>query len=227
MINLQKEINIQKEVEEYINSHPFVRINLFENLVNYSKLSRKIIKEKNLSENNIDAIIVACRRIYQKYKKKNKFDSMTEQMSIEVLLKQTSLQIKNKISVVILSLSTQEDKLEKLRKHLENESKNNKQKETFHIIKGASATTVITTKEVAKRMNKAFSRNIIKRTDDLVEVILKSPAQLEDVPGVVAHLYSLLGENNINIVETMSCWTDTILVLKEKDLPKAIELLNF
>jgi hypothetical protein len=31
----------------------------------------------------------------------------------------------------------------------------------------------------------------------------------------------------MNIVETMSCWTDTILVVPDKDIPAIMEFLKF
>jgi predicted regulator of amino acid metabolism with ACT domain len=216
-------VNIQKEVEEYVKIHPFVRIALFENLINYSKLSRRIIRDLKLEHSDIDAIIVACRRVYSKHNKKiNK-----EQISIKDILESTSLQIKNKVSVIILSSNTPDEKIDALRKSVEEVNKNNNQKEILHIIRGVSVITIITSDDIACRVCKTFSRFLIKETSNLVEVILKSSARLEEVPGVIAHLYSLLAENGINIVETMSCWTDTILVINQKDLGLTIDLLSF
>ena len=43
----------------------------------------------------------------------------------------------------------------------------------------------------------------------------------------MGYLCSLLGENGINIVEEMSCWTDTIFLVQEKDLGRIMELLKF
>ena len=216
-------VNIQKEVEKYITNHPFIRISLFENLINYSKLSRKIIFELELNDNSLDAVIVACRRIYDKFSRQVK----NKQAPIKDILESTSLNIRNKISVVILSSNTPEEKLGMFRVDVEKKNKKFNQKEVMHIIRGATAVTVITSEENANRMNKTFNRYVVKKTDNLVEVIMKSSTLLEDIPGVIAHLYSILAENGINVIETMSCWTDTILVLKQKDLGRVINLLSF
>jgi hypothetical protein len=50
---------------------------------------------------------------------------------------------------------------------------------------------------------------------------------VEKITGVVAFITSLLAENEINIHEIISCWTDTILVIDSKDLNKAINILQF
>ena len=56
---------------------------------------------------------------------------------------------------------------------------------------------------------------------------IKSPEDIETTPGAYAYLCSLFGENNINIVETLSCWTDTIFLIKEEDAGKVINLMKF
>ena len=42
------------------------------------------------------------------------------------------------------------------------------------------------------------------------------------IPGVMGHICSILGENDVNIIETSSCWTDTIIVIKKEHLAKTI-----
>ena len=64
-------------------------------------------------------------------------------------------------------------------------------------------------------------------TKGLTLITIKSPEDIETTPGVVSYLYSLFGEHGINIVETMSCWTDTIFVVSEDDFPKAMRVLKF
>ena len=95
------------------------------------------------------------------------------------------------------------------------------------MIEGVSAITLITVEEFGKEVKKLLKHYILEETSGLVEVVLKSPPAIEETAGIMGYLYSLLGENGINIVETMSCWTDTLFVIHEKDLGKAMELLKF
>jgi hypothetical protein len=57
-------------------------------------------------------------------------------------------------------------------------------------------------------------------------IVIHSPEELETIPGVVAFLATLLAEQNINIVEFISCWTETIMVVEKKDSLKAYEVLS-
>ena len=43
----------------------------------------------------------------------------------------------------------------------------------------------------------------------------------------MGYLYSLFGENGINIIETMSTWTDTLFVIEEKDVGRVMGILRF
>ena len=97
----------------------------------------------------------------------------------------------------------------------------------LQIIEGSRVITIITNQEFEKIIDKYFKRELIKKNINLVEIIMRSPESLEEVPGVTGYLYSLFSEQNINIVETMSCWTDTIFVIENKDIEKTIKLLSF
>lgn len=57
-------------------------------------------------------------------------------------------------------------------------------------------------------------------------IVIHSPEELEATPGVVAFLATLLAEQNINIVEFISCWTETIMVVEKKDSLKTYEVIS-
>jgi len=62
--------------------------------------------------------------------------------------------------------------------------------------------------------------------EDCTMIVVHSPEELENTPGVVAFLATLLAEQNINIIEFISCWTETIMVVEKKDSLKAYEVLS-
>jgi aspartokinase len=62
--------------------------------------------------------------------------------------------------------------------------------------------------------------------EDCTMIVVHSPEELENTPGVVAFLATLLAEQNVNIIEFISCWTETILVVEKKDSLKAYEVLS-
>ncbi len=62
--------------------------------------------------------------------------------------------------------------------------------------------------------------------DNCTMIVVHSPKELEATPGVVAFLTTLLAEQNVNIIEFISCWTETIIVVEKKDNLKAYEVLS-
>ena len=57
-------------------------------------------------------------------------------------------------------------------------------------------------------------------------IVIHSPEELEATPGVVAFLTALLAEQGINIIEFISCWTETIIVVEKKDGLRAYEIIS-
>ncbi len=208
--------NITKLTEEYISEHPFVKDCLKKRLINYSSLTRQICTELGLSKKNFDAVLIACRRFYRKIKT----EATTEKKIVDIL-KNSKIEIKNKINVIVL----EKDIIFSNLLELEKEAK--KHLETFHIVEGTATITIIASEDFAKKAKQVFANKVIKENAGLVEVILKSPKQIETTAGVISYLYSLLGENGINVFETLSCWTDTIFLVEEKDLSRVMGFLRF
>jgi len=131
------------------------------------------------------------------------------------------LEVKNKIVVVLVEKDIYYGHIIELQKEIKKKS------ELFHIIEGSNTITIVTSHEFLVNVKKLFKNKIIKVTDNLAEVTLKSSEDLEETLGVIAYLSTLLAENGINIIETMSTWTDTLFVISEKDIAKVMELLTF
>lgn len=208
-------MNIAQLIENYIRHHPSINDVVKNGLINYSALSRKIMADLGLGQNDFDAVLIAARRYARKLTK----DTHQEKNIVD-LLHRTKLEIKNKMVVAIFEKETYFPYLISLEKKIK------KNKDTIHIVEGVNAITVILSEEYVDELKRLFKHNILALTKNLVEVILKSPKELEHTPGVMAYLYSLLGEHGINIVETMSCYTDTILVINEKDVAQTIKVLT-
>ncbi len=62
--------------------------------------------------------------------------------------------------------------------------------------------------------------------DNCTMIVVHSPEELESTPGVVAFLTALLAEQNVNMIEFISCWTETIIVVEKKDSLKTYEILS-
>jgi aspartokinase len=68
--------------------------------------------------------------------------------------------------------------------------------------------------------------NTLVRHENCTMIVINSPKELEATPGVVAFLTALLAEQNVNMIEFISCWTETIIVVEKKDSLKTYEVLT-
>ena len=210
-------MSITKLAENYILEHPSIKDCLKNGLINYSSLSRRIISDLNLSpKKNFDAVLIACRRLKRKLKKEEIFED-----KLLAILKKSSIEIKNRIIAVVLERDIFFDNLISLEKEIR------KRKEIFRIIESISAITIITTEYFLDLIKKYFKNKIILENRNLAEITIKSPKEIEIIPGTYSYLCNLFGENNINIVETLSCYTDTIFLVNEEDVGKVMGLLRF
>ncbi|MEK6981945.1 MAG: ACT domain-containing protein [Candidatus Micrarchaeota archaeon] len=214
---------ISELVRLYIKRRPFLKELIREGIVNYSSLARKISIElgMNKKENQFDrgsvktsqneksnlqfvnAIKMALVRLTQKNAEKE------EDLEGKILnvLKRSSLTIRSKVAVVI---STKE--IEKLKYYSYAESK-------------GTITYIIDEKEFEK-IDRNSKRNIVTSEINLNLVSVHSPVELEETPGVIAHILQSLASEGINVVEFVSCYTDTNFVIKQADTKIAYEILN-
>lgn len=185
----------------YVKRRPFLKEVLRENIVNYSALARKISLEifGNLEHEN--AVKMALIRLSAKMEK---IESDLEG-SILNLLKNSSMLIKSKVAVVIS------------KKQLEGLTPLSFAKSGRHI------TYIIEQKEL-DRLPK--SKAIWKTEENLNLITIESPEELEEIPGVISYILGALASEGINVVEFISCYTDTLLVVKQADTEAAYRILS-
>ena len=203
--------------EKYLLEHPSIKDCLKQGIINYSKLSRKIAQELNIGkETSIEAILIACRRYEAKIK-----DGIVLEKKILEILKKSELEIKNRIAVVII------DKKIYMKNLIEIEKKIRNMADTFYAIEGTRVFTLILSEKYLEELKSVFEKNILKISKNLAMITIKSPKDLENTPGVISYISSIFSERGINIVETLSCWTDTIYVISEDDISTVMNFLRF
>jgi len=202
--------------KKYLSEHPSIKDCLREGIINYSKLSRKIAKELDIEkETSVEAILIAARRYESTIKK----EKIREEKILEII-KKSELEIKNKIIVIILQKNFTPESLIDLEKIIK------KQGDIIYAIEGTKTYTIITSEKYFKEIKDKFYSKIIKSTKDQAMIIMKNPQGVEETTGFVAYLYSRFGEYGVNILETMSCWTDTIFVISEEDIATCMKFLK-
>jgi hypothetical protein len=201
-------------VREYIDSHPSIKDCLRMELINLSALARRIMKEQGVQSE--EAALIACRRYEQDPKEK------TNEEEIIRVLQRSKIEIRTKVAILTARPSWNiYAKLEKAMSALRGRN------HPLHVIQGTASVTIITDESVAREIEDIIGKeDVLKRQQDLVELVVVSPDVIEEVPGIMAFLSSALAGRGINFVEVISCYKDTMFVLAEKDMMKAFETLN-
>ena len=202
---------------EYIKEHPYIKTCLKKGLINYSSLSRLIAKDLGIEKKTSkEAILIAARRFREKLKDEYAYEKKTKD-----LLARSEMDIKNKITVFVLEKSIDLDSVDEIQKKIRKEAG------TFYLVEGFGSYTIITQEKYLDMIKDRMKPKIIKQKKDLVLITMKSPEDIEEAIGVMYYTTSLFAENGINIVEFLSCWTDTLFVIKAEDLGKTMGFLKF
>ncbi len=209
----QKE-SIAERTRVYIDAHPSIKDCISKDLINYSSLARQIMKDLGIK--NEEAVMIACRRYAVKLAKSD------HERDILRILADSRIEVKTKICIVTAKNDwTVLHRLELVFQKLINE------KAIMQVIQGAQAITIIADVKLKNEVVNAVGReNVLKVRQDLVEITVKSPERIVETSGVFAFLASNLAENNVNVVETVSCYTDTIFIMNEADMIYGYSILT-
>jgi len=212
--NVSKE-SLAERTRAYIDAHPSVKDCIAKGLINYSSLARMIMKE--IDVDNEEAVMIACRRYAGRLN-----TTSDHELSILKILKDSRLEMRTKTCIVTAKNDwTVLHKMDNLFKDLWNENS------IMQCVQSASAVTIIADSMLKERIVDTVGRfNIIKIRENLVEIAVKSPEKIVDTSGVIAYLITNLSDAGINIEETVSCHTDTIFIVGERDMINAYSVLT-
>jgi aspartokinase len=196
-LELVEAMTISENVWLYIKGKPYLQEALENGVVNYSALARMIGRE--MGSRNYDAIKAALLRLNRKLGKERR---NMEQKVLKVL-RTSRLEMRDKIAVIITHRKMDIS--------------------AIAIAKSTSGYTYIVNSDVVEKIKE---RDVLKVQKDLGMITVISPEALEETPGVIAYLLSSLAVENINVVEFVSCYKDTLLVFKNSDIMRAYEILS-
>ncbi len=206
-----------EQTQEYIKEHPDIKSCLKKGLINYSSLARFIAKEIKIEKKTSkEAILIAARRFKEKLKQEISYEA-----EIRKVLAESEIEIKNKMIVFILQKNINFESIQEIQTNIK------KEYGSFYLIEGSDNCTIITQDKYASLIDKKFNQKIIQKNKELALINFKSTKEIEKIRGVVAYLTALFNEHGVNIVELLSCWTDTLFVISSKDTTKALNFLKF
>lgn len=193
-----KSKSVARLVKEILEKRPFLVDALRLNIVNYSALSRLLQRE--LGRGSPEAIKAALLRARDELAQRK---GIQEEKVID-LLRRTKVKLQDKIAVII-----------------SREDLNIPYLVTAHLTDSHVYVVDQTEMRELGRLEED-----VEITSDLVALILTSPPEVESTPGFVALITQLLASRNINILEFLSCFTNTVIVLDSRDALEAFSLLQ-
>jgi hypothetical protein len=99
--------------------------------------------------------------------------------------------------------------------------------EFLQILEGVSAITLVFDETLFDSVCSMFRRgDILDEKKGLAAIMVHSPRAIIGVPGSAVAFYNPVSRRHINIEETMSCFTDTILVVRMEDVGRAFSSLT-
>jgi len=192
--------SISQLVWLYVKQRPFLKEVLRQGIVNHSALSRRIAIEAFGSMKRQNAVKMALIRLGAK------MDAVESGLEAKILgiLKESSMILKSKVAVVI----------------------SKRELEGIRALSSARSGRHLTYIVEQSELSRIPPKSIWKSEENLNLIIIESPEEVEEVPGVVSHILGSLASEGVNVVEFISCYTDTILVVRQADTEKTYKILS-
>lgn len=206
--------SVAETTRKYIDRHPSIRDCISKDLVNFSSLSRLIMKEMGVTHE--EAVLAASRRYAAKL---SKTDFEGDIMSV---FEESRLELKTRICIVVaknewIVLRNLEEVVKKILSD----------KSTMQVMQSANAITVISEDKFLPMITRAIGEDhVVSVKQNLAEITVKSPQRIETTTGAFTYLVSMLSEQGINLLEAVSCYTDTIFIVNREDMMHAFDILS-
>ena len=204
---------VAPQVREYLDAHPVVADAIRLGIGNYSAIARRIAQE--IGSKSLDAILVACRRYPRR-------GEAFREAGIRRVLRKSRIETRTKVAAVTVTQGV--DDLQRLGDVVEELLDENS---LCRVIQVSRGTVVIVDEDSLPRVTRPLRESqLISVRRNLIEVAVTSPESIEETPGLLRHLTGVLAAQDINIVEALSCYTDTIFLLHHDDLAAATMVLT-
>ncbi len=204
------QLKISKSVEEVVEEYPALSYYLSRKLINYRALARVIqpkVAERVGREVKIQSIVTALRRLNLEKREER----------LKEILSRSEISLVYDLCLVTSSLTRDTPK-----KVLEIHNK----LEDYILLQGLAFITVITKEEHFDFLQRLFRQEILAKAKDLAGVVVKSPAEIAFIPGVISRLTSVISAEGVNIVEMLSSYSETLFVVAERDALKCINAIR-
>lgn len=209
--------SISRIVQELIDKDVSLQCALEKGYGNYSAIARMLkptVEEILNRKVNLESMITAVKRARASYRPMDNQD-------VAKIIAESVVHLRTDIAKI--SIEKSKRNLDTIKKMLTEFS----HEEYIQIIEGMKTVTLIFDHKLIDKIHSEFPlTNILEEKNNLVAIIITSPEKIIETPGCVALFYNALSRRHINIEETLSCSTETILILQLNDVGRALTILT-
>jgi aspartokinase len=210
------EKSITNAVKEVVNNDLSFQDSLQRDYCNISALAR-IIKPKidlmlDGKNTSIESIVTALKRSRRDYN--------VPERPIASILAASTISVKTDVAKV--SAEKSKKTIEKVAKAMTQNVGN-----FISVSESIMSITLVFDDVLLEDVKAMFAHDdILEIEDDLAAIIVHSPKEIIKTPGCAIAFYNQLARRHINIEDTVSCYTDTIVLVKMEQAGKAFNALT-
>jgi aspartokinase len=207
--------SITNSVKEVVNNDLSFQDSLQRDYCNISALARIIkpqIDQMRGKNTSVESIVTALKRSRRDYD--------VPERPIAAILAGSTVSVKT--DVAKLSTTKSKRNIEKIAKSLTQNVDN-----YISVSESIMSITLIFDDALLDDVKSVFSQSdILEVEDDLAAIIVHSPEEIIKTPGCAIAFYNQLARRHINIEDTVSVYTDTVMLVRMDQVGKAFNALT-
>jgi len=184
----------------------------YANISAVSRIMQPRVSQKLGREVNIESIVTSLKRL------RGVYTAASEE--IRAVIAESIVNVRTNVSKI---------SVEKTRRSLEAVSSMlaSHQHDFLHVSESISSVTLIFDQRLhAKVRDRLPDSVVLEEGDDYAAIIVQSPVRIRTTPGCIINFYNQIARRHVNIEDTVSCHTDTIIVVKMNEVGKAFTALT-
>lgn len=212
-------LSIAQATEQLIAESLLLEESLSLGILNLTSLARlmKVELEKRLMKPvKVGSIVMSLKRMHKKiHQPSNKYQDLFNQIH----------DISVRSNLVEYTYKNAPDIMEKIAWFLKQLEPQNTL--FFTTMRGIHETSCIISKSVQKEFEQLFSQNrFLAKVDNLSAITIIHPKEAIFIPGFYYMILKILAWNNINIIETISTFSEFTVILESQSVDKAFSVIK-
>lgn len=210
-------VSVTRAVRDEVGSDLSIQDSIARDYVNLSALSRLLVPKvasrtgRKVKDVNEVGISTALKRLKSSYSPDSKVSKVIAKSVVNVRTHVSRLSV------------------EKTRRSLQTVSTllTDYNEDFIQVSESLSSITLIFDQRLHGRVKRALAgAELLEEGEEGAAITVHSPREIITTPGCISSFYNQLSRRRVNVEDTVSCYTDTIMVVDMKDASRAFEAMT-